>query len=114
MNIVSTILIFLAPTMFVAVDSECFIGGTYPGAPENCTFHGWVIPSKSSFKLPAPHCWDCDCETGALSCCGYGWRAGPFGIPGCRRVIDLTTCDNVFVDAINESMPCRFVERIPA
>ncbi|XP_045206632.2 uncharacterized protein LOC123558850 [Mercenaria mercenaria] len=114
------LLYIAASLLYVCVDCSCSFSGM-PGGPTGeppvttCNYLGWIIEANSSFKSPAPYCEECTCYGfGSYSCCGYGWKGGYIGIPGCRRVIDNSTCDHLFVDMIDETQPCRPVSRIPA
>ncbi|XP_053398599.1 uncharacterized protein LOC123556412 isoform X2 [Mercenaria mercenaria] len=88
--------------LFCDVESCCFD----PPSDNECEYEGWVFAPGASFKAPAPHCEDCTCTAGILSCDGYGKKAGVPSIAGCVLLDDDSTCDLQFVDSTDETRPC--------
>lgn len=64
-----------------------------------------VIPG-SSFKLPAPDCFECKCTAKSMTCCGFGFAAGIAAAPpGCVAYNDA--CKLIFVKENNPSEICK-------
>ncbi|KAH3721369.1 beta-microseminoprotein-like [Dreissena polymorpha] len=102
--------LFAVMVVFPGVEAFCFLSGpTGPGS--SCEYEGHVFASGSSYKAPAPHCVECSCEDGGMSCCGYGKNAGPVNIDGCKQVNRPNSCELFFVDARRPNRPCRGFRR---
>ncbi|KAK6196258.1 hypothetical protein SNE40_001514 [Patella caerulea] len=67
--------------------------------------HGIMKPGQ----VTRDNCEECHCTFLHFNCCGIGYKAGAFMIPGCE-IQKLDNCCYQFVKSSNSSIPCTEVE----